>query len=410
LNDKITPGEFWLMVKPVRGYYPGMHQTVDLFLDIYEKHYGFPALSSKKYDGEHLSLHKIEDKIVIYSEEGSLLGELNNLRSRLRELPAETIVLECELEHWNYKKGQHYPRESVNTHVKDDHYTANVFDCVYFKGKIPAKLYEEIQCFEHEGPQAWKDRYLKNWEQKAPPGQASTRVDLDLHKLPCAIRFKFIQLLDIEQRTVFVPQEKYRLNIVQHFADYDRAGLKARTEMLRELSGSEGSVVSNASRAYTLTAGRRPYQMLKFHNSSLFTAIVLDTKETKAGKGTVNVKWALFPGNLPMKEDILRKVDHQTVASGGTSFSVQGEKVGPRGSSVSIETETFNLIHDEKTVTFNFSAWSPRCFGRIDKNADSVQSVEDRAFKDHCLQVKVIDKEGKIHYLPGKSGEEWQSK
>jgi len=409
-NDKITPGEFWLMSKPVRAYYPGKHQSLTLFLDIYDKFYSYPSLSSKKFDGEHLSIHKIGDQVVIFSEDGSLLKKLNNLRSRIRSLPPHTLVIECELENWNYETGQHYPRETVNTNSDNDHYTANVFDCLYFKGKIPASLYEEIIFFQTHGKREWKAKYLSDWHQRVTSEEDYTEIDMDVHKLPCAVRYKFLELLGIKQETILAPSGKDRLNVVTHLADYNRRGLLARTYGLRELPGSEGNVVSDASRSYRLTSGKRPYQMLKFHNSSLFTAIVLSTKETKAGKGTVNVEWGLLPGSIPCKKSILRQLNSLTVASGGKSFSVKGDSVGPPGSSITIETETFNLIFDKKTGTFDFSAWAPRCLGKTVNEPDTIHSVETRAFNDFCFQLKVIDVNGRVDYLPGKSGEEFPSK
>jgi len=159
-NDRITPGEFWLMTKCLRGYYPGQAQTLDLFLDIYDQHYEYPALSSKKYDGEHIAIHKIDSQVTIHSEDGSLLEKLPNLKSEIKTLKPEICVLEAELENWNYKEKQHYPRESVSTGIEDDMFTANVFDCLYFKGEIPDALDEEINFFDKEGLEKWREKYL----------------------------------------------------------------------------------------------------------------------------------------------------------------------------------------------------------------------------------------------------------
>jgi hypothetical protein len=157
--DKITPGEFWLMMKCVRGYYPGEAQTLKLFLDIYDEHYEFPSLSSKKYNGEHLLISKLEDDIIIHSEDGKILEKLPNLKNEVKTLKPKVCVLEAELEKWNYSTGQYYPRETVHTGVTEDNYTANVFDILYYKGEIPEDLFEEIGIFDKD-KEEWKRKYL----------------------------------------------------------------------------------------------------------------------------------------------------------------------------------------------------------------------------------------------------------
>lgn len=159
-SKKITPGEFFLMAKPVRGYYPSEPQTLDLFLDIYEKYYEYPALSSKKFDGEHISIQRIGKKTEIFSEDGSAITGLNNLKNEVQNLRPEVCVIEAELEKWDYEIGSHYPRETVDTGVENDQFTANVFDCLYYKGEIPDELYEEMKFFEKEGKEKWKEKYL----------------------------------------------------------------------------------------------------------------------------------------------------------------------------------------------------------------------------------------------------------
>lgn len=157
--NKITPGEFHLMPKPVRGYYPSKAQTLNLFLDIYDKYYEFPSLSSKKFDGERIGIHKSGDKIKIFSEDGEVLEKLPNLKNEVKTLKPEITVLEAELENWAYPD-QHLPRESVSTGIAEDNFVANVFDILYFKGEIPDELYEEIKTYD-EDKEEWKKKYLK---------------------------------------------------------------------------------------------------------------------------------------------------------------------------------------------------------------------------------------------------------
>jgi hypothetical protein len=158
-SNRITPGEFHLMTKPVRGYYPGKAQTLNLFLDIYDEHYEYPSLSSKKFDGEHLLISKLENDIIIHSEDGKVIEWLSNLKNEVKTLNPEICVLEAELENWDYAKKQHYPRETVTTSVTEDNYTANIFDILYYKGEIPDELFEEIEIFDKD-KEEWKKKYL----------------------------------------------------------------------------------------------------------------------------------------------------------------------------------------------------------------------------------------------------------
>ena len=414
-EDKITPGEFYLSTKPVRGYYPGKPQTMDLFLNIWDEFYKYPGLSSKKMDGEHLIIHKIKDKVVIYSEDGTELPKLPNLKKAVASLPPEVLVFECETEHWDYEKGQHLPRESVDTGVDFDLFTSSVFDCLYFKGLVPTSLIKEVELFQRD-PEAWKKQALadeshfstefwKGWKYESSPD--SMMFDDDIHKLPCALRFKFMEVAGIQQCTNLPPKAEFRLNLIAHFRDDDRKALRKRTEFLRALPGSEGNVVSRWDSPYILASDRRPYQMLKFHNSTQFHAIVIGSKETKT-KGVFNLLYGLLAGGRPIQEQDIRIIAGQKVCYVGKSFATTLHPA--RGSCIIVECETLNVTFDLRSASFNCTAWAPRVMGLWDRDPDTIQSAEDRALKDHCFQGKVIDVEGNTFYLEGHSGEELPSK
>lgn len=159
-DDKITPGNYYHPAKPVRGYTVGKPQTFDLFLDIYDKYYSYPSLSSKKYDGERILISKTGNRVTIFSEDGSKIDKLKNLKERIEKLKPDVCVIEGELENWNYKEKQHLPRESVNTGIDDDNFVCNIFEVLYYKGEIPDKLYAEIEYFDKEGAEKWKEKYL----------------------------------------------------------------------------------------------------------------------------------------------------------------------------------------------------------------------------------------------------------
>jgi len=232
-------------------------------------------------------------------------------------------------------------------------------------------------------------------------------IDLDLHEYPAAIRFKFLGLLGIKQKTTEVPKADLRLNLVEHFEDKDREELKKRTEWLEVQIGSEGNVVSAAARSYQLTSGKRPYQMLKYHVSTTFTAIVLDAIETKT-KGVYNLEWAILAGNRPIREKDARIIGGKKAIFGGKTFATT--KHPTRGSGILIECETFNVTYRQKEKAFDVSAWAPRFMGTTDKSPQTIDQIEAQAIRDRVFQAKIVDEQRKIHYLPGKSGEEIASK
>ena len=159
-NDKIAVGEYHLHAKPVRSFYPGKPQTMDLFLDIYDKYYSFPSLSSKKLDGMNTAISKIGNKVVIFSEDGTTLKKLVNLKKEIKKLKPADCVLMAELESWDFEQGMHNPRESVNPNIDDDNFVANIYDVLYYKGEIPDELYSEIKYFNDNGIEKWREKYL----------------------------------------------------------------------------------------------------------------------------------------------------------------------------------------------------------------------------------------------------------
>jgi len=159
-DDKITPSEYWKPSKPLRGMRPGEKQSIESFLDIYEEYYSYPSLSSKKLDGERLLVSKVYDDITIFSEDGSKLEKLKNLKEQLKKLLPSICVIEGELESWDFVRNLHNPRESVNTRIENDDYVFSIFECLYFKGEIPDELHDEIKYFDDNGVEAWKEKYL----------------------------------------------------------------------------------------------------------------------------------------------------------------------------------------------------------------------------------------------------------
>lgn len=403
-KNQLTVGEFYLPVKPVRGYYPGKSQTIDLFLDIYDKNYSYPALASKKYDGMRIEIHKNGDKVTIFSEDGSLLERLPKLRDEIKTLKPDKCILEAELERWNYKLGHHLPRETVNPDLEDDScYTANVFECLLFNGRISKKLYDEILIHDSD-KERWRSEYLSTSPESYALTESLVNVEIQTHTLPSLIRFKFLEFLGIKQRTTEAPSDESRINIAPHFLCFSRKELRDKTEELRFLVGSEGNVVSDAAVKYHLTSGTRPYQMLKFHNSVSFIGFALNSIETKT-KGIYTIEYGILAGDKPLKfadsssddlwinpflknpESAFEDPSQPIAYYVGKTFTTT-EKV-PNGASIEIECEMLNIVRVEDKLAI--SAWVPRFLGlRENVPPDFLNKIVDEANKYHVAQFKIL--------------------
>ena len=368
-EDKIHLFQFFLPQKPCRGYVPGQPQTLDFFISLWDDEQ-FPVYSSKKADGFHAIAWRDKDKVIIYTEDGEeITKQVPSIVAALKRLRPDRFCLDMEIEAW--KGSQHFPREFTASilrtkEVDDSPLIGSVFDVVYF-GK--------------EG---------------------------DIHKLPFSERWKRLQSMNFPQRTEMIPDTRLKLNLLPHHLNRTREELRKETIRLAKLPGSEGNVAKQASAGYDLT-GRRPKSWIKFHNSVQFVAIVLEAVETKT-KGVFNLKWAILPGKRRVKEKIIRKINGMEVAYGGKTFAVTEKELGHRGDHIVIETETFNVVYDMREEAWDFSAWAPRFMGKTDKPVDTIDAIEKRAIAKRCFQAKIIEKDGKVHYLPGASGEEIPSK
>ena len=221
-------------------------------------------------------------------------------------------------------------------------------------------------------------------------------VNLDIHKLPFAIREKFLNLLGIQQSTEGIPHPG--LNLVRHFRDDSVDELRKRTLELSRLPGSEGNVVTDAGSEYKLTYGARPWQMLKFRKSFTLNAIVLDLTETKT-QGVFIITWGLVNDETsrPVIPENIKKIGDSEYMVSGKTFST---KLKPEiGDHIKIEAESFNSIYYEELHLFDVSAWAPRVLEVTDEDIDTIKSAENKASEVFLLQLKVVNADGQIDYL-----------
>ena len=365
-EDKITFGKFFLPMKPKRSYVPGQAQTLDYFLSLWNEDQ-FPVYSSMKADGLNLECHISKDgKAKVYTEDG--IDETSSFPETIEEAkklaPGHDIILLGEGEWW--ENGQHYPREVASGQIhkiepNEKGIIVSVYDIVYY--------------------------------------------DKDIHQKSLTDRLDFLAKLNFPQKTES-PDPKFNWNLISHIKNKNIEELKKETEKLSKLKGSEGNVAKQASSSYDLK-NQKANVWLKFHNSTIFVAIVINSIETKT-KGVYNLEYGILVGKKPVKEKDIRDVDGKEILYVGKTFSTT--KNLPKGSKILIEAETVNITYNVKNKTFDLTGWAPRMMGPTDKKAQAMDEIEQQAIKDRVFQAKIIDKDGKTHYLPGKSGEEVRSK
>jgi len=323
--------------------------------------------SSRKADGINTEWHISKDgKVIVYTEDG--VDETSSFPQTIEEAkklsPGHDMILLAEAEWW--EDGQHYPREVAagNIHKinpNEDGIILNVYDMIFY--------------------------------------------DKDIHKNPFEERRELLQKLNFPQKTE-LPDPKHNWNLIPHTKNENREELKKETERLRKLDGSEGNVAKQASSSYDLK-NRRKNLWIKYHVSTIFTATVLNSLETKT-KEVYNLEYGILAGNRVIEEKDTREINGKKAVHVGKSFSTKENPA--EGSGILIEAETINVTYDARSKTFDLSAWAPRMLGITNKKPQTIDEIERQAIKDHVFQAKIIDKKGKIHYLPGKSGEEVVSK
>lgn len=357
--DKLTLGEFFYNMKPVRVTLAGQRQNIDnLCKYLKPETYETGWFCEKKYDGAMHFIHKDGNTLKIFSEDGiDNVKSLPGICEAVRKLKARSLITLAEIEAWDGKK--HMPREFVagQIHRKgpadDSNLLANIFDVVYLEGK-------------------------------------------DLHKMPFSERRKVLEGLGIKQSTFEEPDLKHRLNLVPTRLVKSEAELRKAWKFLSERPASEGFVIKRADSPYYLDGNARN-QWFKLHANFLAEVMVVEGIET-ATKGVYNYRWCIDPGRYHIKPGDLVEVRDKEYVEGGKSFATT--EVMRRGDIFTIEGETFNFIEDQRDNTVRVSIWAPRFFSRLAERTepDSIDEVLAKARKARCLQRKMITKEGEMIY------------
>ena len=356
-DDRIVPGRFFKPMKPTKAHVEGQRQTLETFLDLFSPE-DFPVYSSAKRDGVRGVIHKLKDRVWIFTEEGSdITDKLPSLVAATRQLKYDSIVLDCELELWPLQGSEriHWPREEMSARLllseaSDEDIFAQCFAILYLNGKdIHAEKYEDI---------------YKIMEQVAG--------DKD----------------GVGFGTDSVPTLKIQL--IRHVVDANKKALETTTQQLSQIPFSEGNVAKMSKSVYNLKGIRSGW--IKFRINSTLIAEVIEIVETST-PGIANLEIGIH------KDDVLISL--------GKSFNVKtsGYKKGQR---VRVEYET--LIHtiDERGKLANslpvesYSVWAPRVLSESIPQGAKVSSLEEviaSSIRDRVYQQKEIKNEDKFFYI-----------
>jgi len=358
LEDKLKLFTFYLAMKPTRITLAGERQTVDRFVSYFLED-DFPVFNSKKYDGLHLLIFRAQDKVELWSEDGSeLTCNMPSVVKQLKGLEPQSFIIEAELEQW--LDDIHQPRESVaakmHTREKepDDDLIANVYTCLYLNG-------------------------------------------VDLHRETETKRQEALARLGIEYSTTDIPDLSHKLNKVPNDICHNQKELLESTERLRFSPASEGVVAKKASSIYFLDVNARE-GWIKFHNNAVLRGKVIEALETKTA-GVWNYRYGILPGDYAFKPGDMAEVGDEELVAVGKTFSTNIEC--SRGDLIEVEFETFNLTHDQRTDRYAVSAWAPVFLRRLDFRGepDDVHAVAEKADEQHILQEKEITEQGEVIYL-----------
>ena len=351
--DKITLGEFFLAMKPTRGYFPEVRSTPDGFVKFFEDK-DYPVYSSKKVDGARVIFHKINDKVLAWSEDGLRAeNQLPKISKAVKKLNAKECILDTEVESWI--GDVHFPREKAagilhSKAIDDDSLIANAFDILWYNGK-------------------------------------------DLHKQPYEERLIILKKINFPQSTEGVPDVKKRLNFLPHHLNKNRAELRKETERLRKLPASEGNVAKNGDFIFNLS-GKRSGE-IKFHNNAMITVSVIKKIPTKVS-GVSNYQYGVLVGGEKVSEARIAEVDAKKYYAVGKTFSTA--RAMKPGDKFHLEFETLNATRNQETDEIRISCWVPRFIETTDDAVDTIDSAMRKAKKERVLQLKEITEEGKTIY------------
>jgi hypothetical protein len=359
LNNKITLGEYFYLMKPTKAFHPDEPQTLEVFL----KYVDFEEFKkwhiTKKYDGVHMSIHHQKNgKVIIWSEDGKRLEDSipkSVIEEIQRVFKNHDIICLAEFEVW--KGNQHLPREAAAGYLHEEEKerdwfpVLNCYDLVYF--------------------------------------------NRDIHEIPHVERRKKLDSLAFEESTVDAPSGQYHMiHAPERIAEnYDQ--LKAIIQDWRAREGSEGVILKGDQSIYFLDVESQE-QWWKFHNSGRITAAVIERVPTKVPT-VFNYRYGLLIDDAFQEKVPVVSAGKWRVCEFGKTFST-AEKLNS-GDLFWVEFETLNMVHNIPEDKLEFSCWSPRFLGRSERaRPHTISEAISIAEEEFCFQEKIIQDE-RIIYL-----------
>jgi len=312
----------------------------DVKKEIPEK--SFPLAVQVKYDGLRGQIHKNEDQVLVFSDDGKLIGkQLPKLVEAVKKLP--DCVLDCEIEQWI--DGKHIGREVIagKTHQSepfdDTGVVANIFDIMEWEGD-------------------------------------------DITKKPYSERLSILQNLGIAQSELTSPKEP--LNIAPSLIANNYSELEQHIEKIFNLQYSEGAMVKALSSIYEKDGITRNWWKVKKYAE--VHACVLEKIETKTPDVYNYYIGLLIPEGVKVNEDKIVKVKDKNIIRCGKTFNTKRKL--SEGDVVTVSFHT--LFYYKKDGIVDIGIYEPKIMEKrpIEIEPDDINEAVTIAKKAGLLQTK----------------------
>ncbi|MCW3134426.1 MAG: hypothetical protein N2V78_08890 [Methanophagales archaeon] len=312
----------------------------DVKKEIPEK--SFPLAVQVKYDGLRGQIHKNGDQVLIFSDDGKLIGkQLPKLVEAVKKLP--DCILDCEIEQWI--NGKHIGREVIagKTHQSepfdDTGVVANIFDIMEWEGD-------------------------------------------DITKKPYSERLSILQKLGIVQSELTSP--KGPLNIAPSLIANNYSELEQHIEKIFNLQYSEGAMVKALSSIYEKDGITRNWWKVKKYAE--VHACVLEKMETKTPDVYNYYIGLLIPEGVKVNEDKIVKVKDKNVIRCGKTFNTKRKL--SEGDIVTVSFHT--LFYYKKDGIVDIGIYEPKIMEKrpIEIEPDDINEAVTIAKKAGLLQTK----------------------
>lgn len=255
-ENKIVPFRFFYQMKGIKGYRKQEVYSIDGLKEVIRgiKEF-YPAGIDQKYDGFRVQIHRVGNKVKIWSEDGGDVTHRFPLVVKEIKTWKWNVILDAEMTGWTkgYRKGEHLGRAEISgwAHKKGDpyafkNYYANVFDILYAE--------RTSRTSESESTKNLQEGDIHN-------ESFSVRRE-HLERKPTGDHIKIAELK-------IVKSEKELAPIIKYFS---------------AIPGSEGAMVKSMNKMVYELDGMTTY-MVKFKKEADLDSEVVDIKQVVKTKG-----------------------------------------------------------------------------------------------------------------------------